>query len=77
MAEKRTKYDKALRKSDQLEEKAGARPEHPSKDRRRGAVRSEIERRKLEIPPPLGSLVRTGVDRRAGDRRGGPGPGGR
>lgn len=77
MAEKRTRDDKALRQSDRLEKTAEARPEHPLKDRRREAIRSGSERRKIAIPPPPGSPVRSGVDRRAGDRRSKAGPGGR
>jgi hypothetical protein len=52
MAEKRTKREKALRQSDHLEKKAEARPEEIPKERRRGAIRSGEERRKIDVPPP-------------------------
>jgi len=69
MAEKRTKGDKALRQADQLEKKAEKNPEQMPNDRRQGAIRSGQERRKIDVPPPPGSPVRSGLDRRAGDRR--------
>lgn len=68
MAEKRTKADKALRQADQLEKAEGS-PEQLADDRRQGAIRSGKERRKIDMPPPPGSPVRCGFDRRAGDRR--------
>lgn len=77
MAEKHTRDDKALRQSDRLEKTAETRPEHPLKNRRRETIRSGRERREIEIPPPPGSPVRSGMDRRAGDRRSKAGPGGR
>ncbi len=70
MAEKRTKADKALRQSDHVE-KQEETSEQILNDRRRGAIRSGKERRQIEIPPPPGSPVRSGLDRRKGDRRGG------
>ena len=36
---------------------------------RKGPIRSAEERRKVNIPPPPGSPVRSGLDRRKGDRR--------
>jgi hypothetical protein len=48
--------------------------EQTPKDRRQGAIRSGKERRKIAIPPPPGSPVRSGRDRRAGDRRSGGRP---
>ena len=69
MAEKRTKGDKALRHADQLEKKAADNSEQVPNDRRQGAIRSGRERRKIDVPPPPGSPVRSGSDRRAGDRR--------
>jgi hypothetical protein len=69
MAEKHTKADKALRQADQLQKKAEKRSELTPKDCRRGADRSGEERRKVKIPPPPGSPVRSRLDRRAGDRR--------
>jgi hypothetical protein len=68
MAEKRTKGDKAQRRADQLQKKAETGSEQTPKDRRQGAIRSGEERRKIKIPPP-GSPVRSGLDRRTGDRR--------
>jgi hypothetical protein len=69
MAEKRTKGDKAQRRADQLQKKAETGSEPTPKDRRQGAIRSGEERRKIKIPPPPGSPVRSGLDRRTGDRR--------
>jgi hypothetical protein len=69
MAEKRTKGDKAQRRADALQEKAETRSELTPKDRRQGAIRSGEDRRKINIPPPQGSPVRSGLDRRKGDRR--------
>ncbi len=65
MAEKLTKAEKALRQSDQLEEHSEETPN----DRRQGAIRSGEERRKINVPPPPGGPVRSGLDRRIGDRR--------
>jgi hypothetical protein len=42
----------------------------PSEERRQGPTRSGEDRRKVNIPPPPGSPVRTGTDRRKNDRRG-------
>ncbi|HVP43604.1 MAG TPA: hypothetical protein VMS96_09225 [Terriglobales bacterium] len=61
--------EKALRQSDQLERKAEAHREEMPKERRQGVIRSREERRKVDVPPPPGSPVRSGQDRRAGDRR--------
>lgn len=36
---------------------------------RKGPLRSGQERRKIKVPPPPGSPVRSGLDRRTGDRR--------
>ncbi len=69
MAEKRTKTEKALRQGERLEEKAHTGLEEISTDRRQGAIRSGEERRKVNIPPPPGSPVRSGLDRRVRDRR--------
>lgn len=49
--------------------------ENPSATRgpqgiRQGPVRSTEDRRKVNIPPPPGSPVRSGQDRRQADRRG-------
>lgn len=52
------------------DQKAETRPEQTPKERRQGAIRSGKERRKIEIPPAPGSPVRSGRDRRVGDRRG-------
>ncbi len=43
------------------------RERHPN--RRQGAVRSGEDRRKVNIPPPAGSPLRSGRDRRQRDRR--------
>lgn len=40
-------------------------------DRRQMPVRSGEDRRKINIPPPPGSPVRSGLDRRMGERRSG------
>jgi hypothetical protein len=69
MAEKHTKADKALRQADQLQKKVETHSEQAPKNRRKGAIRSGEERRKIKIPPPSGSPVRSGLDRRTGDRR--------
>lgn len=69
MAEKRTKSDKGVRQSDQLDSKAEARPEQVPIERRQGAVRAGEDRRKVQLPPPPGSPVRSGLDRRQRDRR--------
>ncbi len=69
MAEKRTRAEKVLRQFDRLERKAETDPEQAPNDRREGAIRSGEERRKVNMPPPPGSPVRSGVDRRTGDRR--------
>ncbi len=55
--------------ADPLEKKNETRPEQTSEERRHGAIRSGKERRKINIPPPPGSPVRSGGDRREGDRR--------
>ncbi len=70
MAEKRTKADKVLRQPEHLE-KQEETSEQILSDRRKAAIRSGKERRTIEIPPPPGSPVRSGLDRRKGDRRGG------
>jgi hypothetical protein len=41
------------------------------RDRRQGPVRNGEDRRKISIPPPPGSPVRSGLDRRGTDRRSG------
>lgn len=69
MAEKHTKADNALHQADQLEKKVETRFEQPPKDKRQGALRSGEERRKVKIPPPPRSPVRSELDRRAGHRR--------
>jgi hypothetical protein len=69
MAEKRTKMEKALRQGERLKEEAETGLEEIATDRRQGAIRSGEERRKVNIPPPPGSPVRSGADRRALDRR--------
>ncbi len=68
MAEKRTKMEKALRQGERLEEEAEGLEEIAT-DRRQGAIRSGEERRKVNLPPPPRSQVRSGVDRRVLDRR--------
>ena len=69
MSEKRTKADKVLRQPDHLQKQ-----EETSKqmlnERRQAAIRSGKERRAIDIPPPAGSPVRSGLDRRKEDRRG-------
>ena len=40
-------------------------------DRRQTPLRSGEDRRKINIPPPPGSPVRSGQDRRAAERRSG------
>lgn len=47
----------------------------PEQDRRHGSVRSGEDRRKVNLPPPPGSPVRSGKDRRQADRRRGVGRG--
>lgn len=69
MAEKRTKMEKALRQGERLEEEAETGLEEIATDRRQGAIRSGEERRKVNLPPPPGSPVRSAVDRRVLDRR--------
>ncbi len=69
MAEKRTKMEKALRQGERLEEAAETGLEEIATDRRQGAIRSGEERRKVNLPPPPRSQVRSGVDRRVLDRR--------
>jgi hypothetical protein len=63
MAEKRAKAEAALHRAARLDWMAESRPDLT------GGIRSGEDRRQINLPPPLGSPVRAGVDRRVADRR--------
>lgn len=68
MSQNRTKADDAFRHGERLDRLAEARPSTPE-ERRLELRRSGEDLRKVNIPPPPGSPVRSGLDRRAGERR--------
>ena len=70
MSEKRTRDDDVLRRAERLDRLSGARPDSTPDERRLGLSRSGEDRRKVNIPAPPGSPVRSGLDRRTAERRG-------